>query len=403
MRANVMFPEKKKRRILICKSCDLSYGSSGFFLQQITRELEKREVIVEYFSLQEDHSNIDALEDYAGRAFDAVLDINGRLPLMVMDDGSPLIQHIHAPFFNYLVDHPMHLHPLLQCTARNYHPICLDESHRQYIRQYYPERKECYVLPLAASVPEQCKPFSERSRQIFFPGTYVPLVEYTAKLKEISSACAPRCASLAEEYVRQFFTDPEILDLPAWYQERQSGNLFNAQQLHIQCRYIDRYLREIIRHQVIESVLEQGYQIHVTGAHWEYYHGKHADRLVIHPSCDYPSMLEQMGNSQIVLNVQPLFPDAPHDRILCGMAGGAVVLTDSCIFLEEHMTAGQHYLRYDARNPGRSIHKLRRYLDSPKRLEEIARAGRQKIMGRYQWNNWVDQFLEIIDNKNRKR
>ena len=372
-------------------------------MRQITAELEKREISVEYFSLKEDHSNIDALEDYAGCTFDAILDINGRLPLMVMDDGSHLIQHIQAPYFNYLLDHPMHLHPLLQCTAQNYHIICLDASHKQYIQKYYPERGECDVLPLAASVPKQCKPFSERSRQIFFPGTYVPLVEYTAKLKQLSSVCTSDCATLAEEYVRQYLSDPAVPDLSTWYQSRQSAKVLDAQDLHIQCRYIDRYLREIIRQRVIEAVLAQGYQIHVSGAHWEYYDGKYVDRLVVHPSCDYPSMLEQMGDSQIVLNVQPLFPDAPHDRILCGMAGGAVVLTDSCDFLENHLMAGQDYLRYDARKPDRSLLNLRRYLDSPARLEEIARTGQQKILSSYQWSNWVDRFLEIIDNKNGKR
>lgn len=372
-------------------------------MQQITSELEKREISVDYFSLKEDHSNIHALENYAGCSFDAVLDINGRLPLMVMDDGSPLIHHIQAPYFNYLLDHPMHLHPLLQCKAQNYHLICLDESHRRYIREYYPDQGECDVLPLAASVPEHRKPFLERSRRIFFPGTYVPFVEYTAKLKRLSSTCATDCVSLAEEYVRQYLTDPAIPDLPAWYQSRQSGKILGAQDLHIQCRYIDRYLRETIRHRVIEAVLAQGYQIHVSGAHWEYYDGKYGDRLVIHPSCDYPSMLEQMGDSQIVLNVQPLFPDAPHDRIFCGMAGGAVVLTDSCSFLENKMTAGQDYLRYNIRKLDRSLHNLRKYLGFPDRLQEIAKSGQRKILDSYQWSHWVNRFLEIIDNKNRKR
>lgn len=396
---NVLLPRKKTKKILICKSCDLSYGSSEFFLQQITAELEKREICVEYFSLQKDYSNIDALENYAGRTFDAVLDINGRIPLMVMDDGSHLMQHIQAPYFNYLLDHPMHLHPLLQNTAPSYHIICLDSSHKQYIRKYYPEQGECDVLPLAASVPKQPKPFSERSRQIFFPGTYVPLVEYTTKLKQISS----NCAALAEEYIRQYLMDPSIPDLSTWYQSRQSGNVLDAESLYIQCRYIDRYLRETIRHQVIEAVLAQGYQIHVSGAHWEYYDGKYADQLVIHPSCDYSSMLEQMGDSQIILNVQPLFPDAPHDRILCGMASGAVVLTDSCDFLENNLRLGQDYLRYDVRKVKRSLYNLRKYLHSPDRLEEIARAGQQKVLDSYQWCHWVDRFLEIIDNKNSTR
>lgn len=357
---------------------------------------------VNYFELREDQSNADDLEQFAGQTYDAVLDINSILPGVQLEDFSYLTEHIHAPFFNYIVDHPMHLHPILK-KAQSSFVICLDETHRQYIRQHYPGITGCFVLPLAASVQEVRIPFQERSRQFFFPGTYVPLVEYTTKLREMTNSHAVSCLDLAEEYLRQYLVNPALPDLPAWYQSLQDENPLDAGQIYEQCRYMDRYLREVLRHQVLEAVLAEGYSVHVTGAHWEYYEGKYRDRLVIHPPCDYPAVLRQMGDSQIVLNVQPLFPDAPHDRILCGMAGGAVVLSDSCRFLEKNMRPGEHYLGYDVRRPERSLHNLRKYFNDTNRLAEIADQGRQAVLNGYQWSDWTGQFLEIIDKKNGKR
>lgn len=390
MQTNVISP-KTIKRILICKSRDLSYGSSGFFLWQISMELQKRGIQVEYFDLKKDLSNIDHLEQYAGHTYDAVLDINSWLPQMMMEDDTRLIDHIHAPFFNYIVDHPMHLPDICSCAADQYYMICLDDTHRQYIQQYYPQIQKCFVLPLAGSVPKVCKPYRERSRHIFFPGTYMPLVEYTAKLKKISL----ECYAMAEEYIRQYMENPAVPEMPAWYRLQTAGSSLTAKQMTNLCCYTDRYLRETIRHRVIDAILAEGYQIDVTGEHWEYYDGKYSDRLVIHPSCDYSTMLEQIGDSRIVLNVQPLFPHAPHDRVLCGMAGGAVVLTDPCSFLSEQLEAGRQYLCYDPRKPEQSVRRLRKYLNRPELLEEIAARGQCWVSDRYLWSNWVDAFLDL--------
>lgn len=391
--------QKKNKRILICETRDLSYGSSGFFLQQITAALQKRGVLTEYFKLKKDLSNIDDLEYYADRSFDAVLDINSYLPTMVMEDGSYLIDRIHAPFFNYIVDHPIHLHPLLDSRAKRYYVICLDPAHRKYIRTMYPQIAGCYVLPLAGTIPGSCKPYEDRDWHIYFPGTYVPLAEYKTKLKEpgTKEGTDPDLLHLAEEYCCRLAEEPCLPDITEWYLNRREQIVCSAEQLHFTLRYLDRYAREVIRHRVLDALLAEGYSIHVTGAHWQYYEGRYQDCLTVHPQCDYPSMLTCMGNSQVVLNVQPLFNRAPHDRILCAMAGGAVSLTDSCVFLDENMEMGRHYLRYDSRHPGRSFHKLHKWLDHPDALSVIAGEGKEKTRGNYLWEHWTEKFLDIID------
>lgn len=405
------------KKILVCESRNLSYGSSGFILREIRAALEERGIEVVYFHLEEDQSNLDALEDFTNDSFDAVLDINSHLPLVIMEDGTYLLDHIDAPFFNYIVDHPLHLHPILSSPLHNHHIICLDPEHRSYVERYYPNICSCYALPIAGSIAksitlskaEADRPFGERSWQLYFPGTYVPLSEYEAKLKKRN----PKLLSLAQEYLRIAGTEEHIA-IPDWIQsvmpeeyppfsDAKGENFSVAEKLHLDCRYIDRYVRETYRHRMIEKILTAGISIHVTGAYWEYYEGRGAKNLCIHPACTYPEMLDHMSDSQIVLNVQPLFVYAPHDRILCAMANGAVVFTDSCGYLQEHLKAGKEYISYDIHAANAGLKMLKKMLKNPAALEDMAAAGQAFVNRHFLWPDWCEQFVEMIDKEKGKR
>lgn len=398
------------KRILVCESRNLSYGSSGFMLEQIRAALEERGIELTYFHLAEDQANIDGLECFANRSFDAVLDINSYLPLIIMEDGSYLLDHIKAPFFNYIVDHPLHLHPILSSPAANHHVICLDRDHQTYIEHYYPGICSCHVLPIAASRVSAGKPFSERSWQFYFPGTYVPLSEYEEKLRKRN----PELLSIAKEYLHAAKTEPSISivewvwsALSAEYEYVSSIEEKNlsalAERLHLDCRYVDRYVREVYRHQMVEKILTEGISIHVTGAYWEYYEGRGAKNLCIHEACTYSEMLEHMADSRIVLNVQPLFAHAPHDRILCGMANGAVVFTDTCTYLQKHLKAGKDYISYDIHAANAGLKVLRKMMRNPASLQEMAAAGQAFVTKHFLWSDWCEQFVEMIDKEKGKR
>lgn len=399
----------KEKSVLICESRNLSYGSSGFILRQIRRALEERGIEVIHFRLAQDQANLDELEGFVGASFDAVLDINSHLPLIIMEDGSYLLDHVDAPFFNYIVDHPLHLHPILSSPVVNHHVICLDTEHQSYLERYYPNICSCHVLPIAASKSNIDKPFRERSWQFYFPGTYVPLSEYEEKLEKRN----PRLLFLAQEYLRiaeteHFMTIPEWIQsvLPVEYSSasgRGEEKLSVAERLHLDCRYVDRYVRERYRHQMIEKVLTAGISIHVTGAYWEHYEGRGAQNLCIHPACTYSETLEHMSDSQIVLNVQPLFVHAPHDRILCGMVNGAVVFTDHCTYLQKHLKAGKEYISYDIHAANAGLKMLQKMLRNPVALEEMAAAGQAFVSRHFLWSDWCEQFVEMIDKGKGKR
>ena len=73
------------------------------------------------------------LEALCGQSFDAVIDYNSKLPGAVLDDGTPFLNHIQAPFYNYILDHPVYHHANLSVLLENYHVICIDDDHNKYI------------------------------------------------------------------------------------------------------------------------------------------------------------------------------------------------------------------------------------------------------------------------------
>lgn len=377
--------------ILLCESRSLSYGSSGFFLKKMEEEMRNMGVHVDHFYLEAEQKNIDDLEQFIGKSYTAIMDINSILPCMVCEDGSYLLDHIDAPFYNYIVDHPMHLHPILAETPKNYFVICLDQEHKQYIEKYYSHIRGVLVMPLAGTQSSNRIPYQKRQWDVYFPATYVPLTEYHTKLQQNGTDDWKLASAFLEEWKQN-----EAMELTDWFLEKETPLENAVEEIHRRCRYIDRYIREVYRHQIIEILLEEGVTIHVSGAYWNYYDGAAANRLVVHSACDYETMLQQMENSRVVINVQPLFQHAPHDRILNGMANGALLFTDSCTFLRECFRDTKPYVSYDWKYLKESAAKFADLLKDQEAMEQMAKEARDFVLQNNTWYHWIKAFLEYL-------
>ncbi len=191
------------KRILIPHTRELCYFSGSFFLDRIGEHLEKNGCLVDRLELSggtskglTGGSDFAALEDCLKNTYDAVLDINSKLPYLTLDNGEPLLDCLGAPFFNYILDHPLYHHPGLSFPLKNYHVIAIDQRHAAYIRRWYPHLKNVSCLPMAGTVAlsyagsaqtEKQKEITQeypelwerggngkRSIEILFSGTYLP-------------------------------------------------------------------------------------------------------------------------------------------------------------------------------------------------------------------------------------
>ena len=95
-------------KFLIFEMKTVCYNSYLYFGDSLGDALKAKGHTVEYFKVDEDA--LDDLEKYIGQKYDALIDFNSDLPRALMDDDSHFLDHVEAPFFDVILDHPLYHH-----------------------------------------------------------------------------------------------------------------------------------------------------------------------------------------------------------------------------------------------------------------------------------------------------
>ncbi len=65
-----------------------------------------------------------------------------------------VFEYMSVPFFNWLLDHPCeHLYNI-EKSIKDYHIICVDRDHVDYIKTYFPNVSGAHFIPIGG---ERCK------------------------------------------------------------------------------------------------------------------------------------------------------------------------------------------------------------------------------------------------------
>ena len=163
-------------------------------------------------------------------------------------------------------------------------------------------------------------------------------------------------------------------------------------------RYIDKYIRESLRQMVVEAVLGSGFTLDVVGARWEMYEGRYRRRLNIHKQTTYSAIPEYMRLSKAVLNVQPLFKNAPHDRIYNAIANGAVAVTDRVSGLSPVYEAERDYLEYNFVDLEEDFERIKNVIFDNNVIENIRYSAYQKAMQNDTWINRCEKIKKFVKN-----
>ncbi|MBQ2089627.1 MAG: hypothetical protein II472_05320, partial [Lachnospiraceae bacterium] len=158
-------------KILLVNSRELCYYSGSFFLQQMCEALRNVGEDAEYVILS-DEDDFIAFMDRVGKSYKAIIDINSQMPYMILEDDSRLLNRIDAPFYNYIVDHPLYHHPGLVFPIDNYHAIGIDKRHVKYMKEYYPQLQTVDFLPMGATEPSHRVDYKNRRIPLLLTATY---------------------------------------------------------------------------------------------------------------------------------------------------------------------------------------------------------------------------------------
>lgn len=169
---------------------------------------------------------------------------------------------------------------------------------------------------------------------------------------------------------------------------------------------LEDYITGKDRVELIRAI--KGVQIHIVGVgseRWKKSLGN-ASNIIYHSPVTYDQAINLMKQSKIVLNSCPKIKNGAHERILAGLACGALVITNDNLFVHENFKAGESILYYPPNHWSEINEQIQLYLNDDKKRLEIVRKGREIVRNGHTWDHraavLVNELEPILNKIKRK-
>ncbi len=383
-------------KFLIFEMKTVCYNSYLYFGDSLGEALLKAGHQVEYFKVDED--SLEDLEKYIGQKYDAIIDFNSDLSKLFMDDDTYFLDHIEAPFFDVILDHPLYHHDSLKQKIKNFNVVCLDAKHRDYILKYYPHIKSVTVTPMTGELAFgkdsiDWDNWENRPYDIIFSGTYTDPVRIETAIKKMPELIVENVFKLIDMMkADSSLTIEDAVDILASNEICDYINMDKP--LHTQSFYLaDTYIRCVNRKKLVQALDESSYNLHLFGGLWEELNLKHA---TLHREIPFNLTFTVFAKSKISVNIMPNFKAGSHDRVFSGQLNGAVSLTDPTTLLRNEYSNNQSILFYDLDNIDTVTSQVNTALSNPYELKKIAKAGYEIASKNHTWKNIADIIIKSI-------
>lgn len=444
-------------KILFVHTRELCYYSGSFFLKRMQEAVSRLGIESEYIAL-EDQQDLDRFEHRIGEHFDGVVDINSKLPYFVLDDDTRLLDALGAPFYNYIVDHPLYHHPGLVFPLQQYHAIGIDHRHCAYMKKHYPHLQQVAFLPLGATAAGEVSregaigasalreetlrdamslegttlgmtlpEYRKRKIPLLVSATYERGDEMISKFRALCDQI-PSKAAQVNGFHRELFelgmqvgecmlagkTDAggkyrgmnltEIREMPmeeallsVLDPEQLADGRFGTTEFPVLMNYlylIDKYVRNVRREKVMNYVASLGIPMVVLGEGWE------ATPLADNPNVHLlgarriEDTFALMAESRQVLDINPLFSEGVHDRVTSAMRNGCVCLSDMSKQADPRLLDGWQLQYYT--NWNLDLLGERLLGTSMAQQEKIAYEAHIFAGTHYTWDAHARQLLELM-------
>lgn len=405
----------EKGRVLMFASREICYLSANFFAHQLGAAFEELGYAADVceFTAKDDPDGI--LAPYLGVHYEVIADFNSLLPRMVCEDGTPYLDRLDGPFFDFILDHPLFHYTGLSSGVTNLHALFLDEAQADYAARYYPKLASASVLPLgatralrlsgAADLPGAADsagaaglPGSggkDAECRIFFPATY----DDPDEVCKVIQAAPDPLRRIMKALLEMRVADPLLPMEEAFSQYLKDADMeLSTEQfaLFMNAMYaVDAYIRNYFRKQAVDRLLAQGIPVTVAGSGWEKYRHPKERYLVREPEMIFGLSFERIARAHVLLNVSPMFNRGMHDRIPAGMANGAVVLTDENPYLKRHFADGEELMFYSLTDPDSLPAAAERLITDSAFREEIAARASLEFEAHHTWRCRAESILEM--------
>ena len=383
-------------KILIFEMKTVCYNSYLYFGDALGNALTSLGHTVEYFKIDEDA--LDDLEKYVGASYDLLIDFNSDLPRALMDDDSYFLDQVDAPFFDVILDHPLYHHDTLKNKLKNFHVVCLDARHRDYILKYYPHIKSVTVTPMTGELAFghdviDWDNYSTRPYDIIFSGTYTDPTRIETAINKMPDLISDNVYELIDMMrADNSLTIEDAVDRLA---ENEFYDYINSDKpLHTQIFYLaDTYIRCINRKKLVQALDRCECKIHLFGGLWEELELKNA---ILHKEIPFNLTFTVFAKSKISVNIMPGFKAGSHDRVFSAQLNGAASLTDPTTLLLNEYKDNKDILFFDLDNIDFVTEKINSFLKDIESLKKIAQAGYETASHNHTWTNIANVIISSL-------
>ena len=383
-------------KVLIFTSREICYNSHFFFAHQMGGAFEKMGYEVEYCEFTRT-SDFDAvLQPHLGRTYKVMLDFNSLMPQLAEEDGTPVLDMIDGPFYNYILDHPLFHYNCLSAKAKNFHTILLDEAQEAYVKRYYPGVKSTLCMPLGAT-----EAFSKEKRVaepdcVLFMGSY----DSEEKLYGMIELAPEPIKSLSKLVLERRLEMPERTMEGVFYEVlRERGlELDDARfALFMNHMYpVDAYVRNHFRRKSLDCLVKNRIPVKIVGEGWEKYRSFDENYVKREPSVEFGLSFEKIAKEHILLNNSPFFNHGAHDRIYAGMANHCAVLSDENPYLKRTLKDGENIMLYSLKDEKQLKDIAEELLTNRVLCKDIQESAYREFMQHHSWEKRVECLLEVI-------
>ena len=251
---------------------------------------------------------------------------------------------------NIVVDHPFYYHNQLRKLPKDYIQFCIDRTHIQYMKRYFPKVKTGGFLPLAGTeIPrkERRLKAADRKMDIIFTGNYTPPETFNKEIErlgreysEFYHGIIDDLTANTEQTMDEVFERHIKADIP----EATDKDLKKCMENMI---FLDLYVRFYMRGKAVKTLVDNGFKVHVFGSGFERISYKKPENIILGGRVKSIVCLRKLSKARVSLNVMPWFKDGAHDRVFSAALNGAVNLTDGSRYLHEVFSGTEDVCFYE--------------------------------------------------------
>ncbi len=389
--------QQKREKVLVFSSREICYSSSIFFAHQLGAAFDELGFEAQVCEVSAEDDNLDAkLEPLLDEEYRVSVDFNSLLPRMEMEDGTRYLDKLKAPFFDYILDHPLFHYTGLTSGVKNLHALVLDEGQAEYVRSYYPKVASVHMLPLGAT-RALCDGEKDRECRVLLPGTY----DRPDAIIEIIETSPEPIRGMMKQLIERRIAEPLLPMEEAFCQELERMDMEMAGEafaLFMNAMYaVDAYVRDYFRKKALDELLKVGIPVTVIGEGWDKYHCADEHSLKRERAVPFGLSFERIAKSHILLNVSPIFNRGMHDRIPAGMANRSVVLTDENPYLASRFSDGREISFYSLERMESVAEQAEKLIADCDLRARIVERAYERYETEHTWRCRAEQILELAD------